>query len=180
MIRKLQKTKIMKKLFLITVTILFVTSIVAQEKFVVREITDTQKHSRMVGQANGIILNLISYAISQGNSVEEVAKFTGDQFKTGWNKENGWEGFAKGCLNNWAIFIPNNKLVILEQSETMIKFQSKTPYMWLKNNGPQYNVSHDEYMTFIKIIHKIIGEYLGADISFKEVEDGLILTIKKK
>ena len=170
----------MKKLFLITVTILFVTSIVAQEKFVVREITDTQKHSRMVGQANGIILNLISYAKSQGNSVEDVAKFTGDQFKTGWNKENGWEGFAKGCLHNWTIFTPDNKLVILEQSETMLKFQSKTPYVWLKNNGPQYNVSYDEYMTFLKINHKIIAEYLGADISFKEVEDGIILTVKKK
>ena len=52
--------------------------------------------------------------------------------------------------------------------------------MWLKNNGPQFNVSYDEYMTFLKISHKIIGEYLGADISFTEAEDGLILTIKKK
>ena len=170
----------MKKLFLITVTILFVTSIVAQEKFAVPEISDAQKHSRMVSQANGFILKLINYAKSQGNSVEDLAKFTGDQFKKSWKKENGWEGFAKGCLNNWTIIIPNNKLVILEQSETMIKFQSKTPFVWLKNNGPQYNVSHDEYMTFLKINHKIIGEYLGADISFKEAEDGLILTIKKK
>ena len=170
----------MKKLFLITVTILFVTSIVAQEKFVVPEIPDAEKHSRMVGQANGIILNLIGYAKSQGKSVEDVAKFTGDQFKKGWNKENGWEGFAKGCLHNWTIFTPNNKLVILDQSETMLKFQSKTPYVWLKNNGPQYNVPYDEYMTFLKINHKIIAEYLGADISFKEVEDGIILTVKKK
>jgi len=170
----------MKKLILITVTILFVTSIAAQEKFVVPEISDAQKHSQMVNQANGFILNLISYAKSQGNSVEDVAKFTGDQFKTGWNKENGWEEFAKRCLNNWTIFVPDNKLVILEQSETMIRFQSKTPYVWLKNNGPHYNVSHDEYMTFIKITHKIIGEYLGADISFTDVEDGIILTIKKK
>jgi len=170
----------MKKLFLITVTILFVTCIVAQEKFVVPEISDAQKHSRMVSQANAFILNLINYAKSQGNSVEDVAKFTGDQFKKGWNKENGWEGFAKGCLYNWTIFIPNDKLIILEQSETMIKFQSKTPYMWLKNNGPQFNVTYDEYMTFVKISHKIIGEYLGADISFSEVEDGIILTIKKK
>jgi hypothetical protein len=170
----------MKKLFLFTITVLFVTAIVAQEKFVVPEISDAQKHSRMIGQTNAIILNFINYAKSQGNSVEDLAKFTGDQFKTSWNKENGWEGFAKGCLNNWTIFTPDNKLVILEQSETMIKFQSKTPYMWLKNNGPQYNVSYDEYMTFLKISHTIIGEYLGADISFKEVEDGLILTIKKK
>ena len=170
----------MKKLFLITVTFLFVTSIVAQEKFAVPEISDAQKHSRMVYQTNAIIINFINYAKSQGNSVEDVAKFTGDQFKKSWNKENGWEGFAKGCLNNWTIFIPDNELVILEQSETMIKFQSKTPYLWLKNNGPQYNVSHDEYMTFLKINHKIIGEYLEADISFEEIEDGLILTIKKK
>ena len=170
----------MKKLILITVTILFVTSIVAQEKFAVPEISDAQKHSRMVGQANGIILNLISYAKSQGNSVEDVAKFTGNQFKTGWNKENGWEGFAKGCLYNWTIFIPDSKVVILEQSETMLKFQSKTPYAWFKNNQPQFNVSYDDYMTFIRISHTIIGEYLGADISFTDAENGLIVTIKKK
>lgn len=170
----------MKKLIAITVIILFVTSIVAQEKFEVPEISDAQKHSRMIGQTNAFILNFINYAKSKGDSVEDLAKFTGDQFKNGWNKENGWEGFAKGCLYNWTIITPNNKLVILEQSDTMIKFQSKAPYMWLKNNGPQYNVSYDEYMTFLKINHKIIGEYLGADISFTEVEDGIILTIKKK
>jgi hypothetical protein len=170
----------MKKLILITVTILFVTSIIAQDKFVVPEISDAQKHSRMVGQTNAFILNFINYAKSQGDSVEDLAKFTGDQFKTSWNKENGWEEFAKGCLNNWTIMTPDNKLVILKQSETMLKFQSKTPFVWLKNNGPQYNVSHDEYMTFLKINHKIIGEYLGADISFTDASDGLILTIKKK
>jgi hypothetical protein len=115
----------------------------------------------MIGQTNAFILNFINYAKAQGNSVEDLAKFTGDQYKTSWNKENGWEGFAKGCLNNWTIMTPDNKLVILEQSETMLKFQSKTPYVWLKNNGPQYNVSHDEYMPFLNINHKIIGEYLN-------------------
>jgi hypothetical protein len=169
----------MKKLILISVTILFVTTIVAQEKFVVPEISDAQKHSRMIGQTNGVVLNFINYAKLQGTSVEDLAKFTGDQYKKSWNKENGWEGFARGCLNNWTIMTPDNKLIILEQSESMIKFQSKIPYVWLKNNGPLYNVSHDEFMTFLKINHKVIGEYLGADISFNEVEDGLILTIKK-
>ena len=35
--------------------------------------------------------------------------------KAGIRKMDG-RGFAKGCLNNWTIFTPDNKLVILEQS----------------------------------------------------------------
>ena len=62
----------------------------------------------------------------------------------------------------------------------MVKFKSKIPFVWLKNNGPRNNVSHQEYMTYLKINQKIIGNHMGANISFNEVEDGIILTINKK
>ena len=119
-----------------------------------------------------------------GQTVEEFATFTGNQFKMGWKKENGWEGFAKGCLNNWSILVTNNPIEILEQSETMLKFKSKAPYIWLKINGPRYNVTYDEYLLFFKINHQIIADHLSASVTFEEVEggvtDGIIFTIKKK
>lgn len=170
----------MKKLFLIFALFLFVTSLAAQEKFVVPEISDAKKYARMLGEVNGLVLNSISYAKSQGNSVEDLAKFTGENYKKSWNKERGWEGFARGIINSWVLIVPNNKIVILEQSVTMVKFKSKTPFARLKNNGPRNNVSHLEYMTFLKTNQKIIGNHMGATISFKDVEDGIILTIKKK
>ena len=152
----------------------------AQEKFTVPELTVEQKQWRVTSQMNAIVLNNINYAKKMGQSVEEAAQFTGDQFKLSWNIENGWEGFARGCLNNWSIFRPDNVIEILEQSETMVKFKSKIPNAWLKNNGPLYNVSHEEYMLFIKIIHNVIADYLGAAISFKDVEGGIVITIKQK
>ena len=169
----------MKKFIFLPFIFFFVVSI-AQEKFVVPERTDMQKQWRLTSQVNVIILNSINYAKSMEQTVEEYATFTGNQFKTSWKLENGWEGFAEGCLHNWAILRPDNQIEILEQSETMLKFKSKIPYSRLKEDGPYYNVSHDEYMTFLKISHKTIGNYLGASISFEDVDKGIIVTIKKK
>lgn len=174
-----QKNTIMKKIIFLPFLFFFIASI-AQEKFVVPEQTDIQKQWRLTSQMNVLVINSINYAKSVGQTVEELATFTGNQFKTSWNKENGWEGFAKGCLRNWLMFRPDNQIEILEQSETMLKFKSKIPYARLKTDGPFYNVSHDEYMTFLKISHKTIGNYLGASISFENVDKGIIVTIKKK
>ena len=164
----------MKKIVLIPLIVLFALTISAQEKFSLPELNDNQKQWRLVSQLNGMMLNQINYAKSIGKSVEDVATFAGNQFKLSWNKENGWEGYVKGCLGNWTIIRPDNKLDILEQSDTMIRFKSKIPYARLKNNGPRYNVSHEEYMSFLKIAHKIIGEYLGASTTFEDVDDGII------
>jgi hypothetical protein len=48
-------------------------------------------------QADYLVINSISYAKSLGKSVEDIAAFSGNQFKTGWNLD----GFTNGVLIYW-------------------------------------------------------------------------------
>lgn len=148
----------------LTLCFLFGT-VITQETFKVPELTEAVKHSRMVYQTNGMILNTINYAKSMGKTVEEVAAFTGDQFKTGWNKGKGFVGFVKGTLSNWICFIPNGPIEILEQSGNMIKYKTGNIFPDLKKNKPQFNVSYSEYLTFYRIVYEKVAEYLGEDYS---------------
>jgi len=138
------------------------------------------RYLNMVGQINSFLLNSINYAKSMGKTVEDIANFTGDQFKTSWNKANGYNGFVNGVKYNWVCFVPNGELKVLEQDDNHIKFSMKNIFPYLKNNSPLYNVTYDEYLTFIKITHSKIAEYLEAEYTQKVVNDELIVTIKKK
>lgn len=138
------------------------------------------RYFMMVGQTNSFILNSINYAKSMGKTVEDIANFTGDQFKTGWNKADGYNGFVNGVKYSWVSFIPNGELKILEQDDNHFKFSAKDIFPYLKNNSPQLNVTYDEYLTFIKIVDEKIAEYMGAEYTQKEDNDEIIVTIKKK
>ena len=46
-------------------------------------------------QADIFLVNLINYAKSIGKSVGDIASFTGDQIKTGWNEADGYICFEK-------------------------------------------------------------------------------------
>jgi len=138
------------------------------------------RYLNMVGQINIFIINSINYAKSIGKTVEEIANFTGDQFKTSWNKANGYNGFINGVKYNWISFAPDGKFKILEQDDNHFKFSVNDVFPYLKNNSPLYNVTYDEYLTFLKIVHEKIAEYMGAEYTQK-VENGEIeVTIKKK
>lgn len=138
------------------------------------------RYLNMVGQINSFIINSISYAKSIGKTVEDIANFTGDQFKTGWNKAYGYNGFVNGVKYNWVCFVPNGELKILEQDDNHIKFNVKDIFPYLKNNSPLYNVTYDEYLTFINIAHGKIAEYMGAEYTQKVANEEITVTIKKK
>lgn len=138
------------------------------------------RYLNMVGQTNSFIINSINYAKSIGKTVEDIAIFSGDQFKTSWNKAYGYGGFVNGVKYNWVCFLPNSELKILEQDDNHIKFSIKDVFPYLKNNGPLYNVTYDEYMTFIKIAHEKIAEYMGAEYAQTVANEEVTVTIKKK
>jgi hypothetical protein len=170
----------MKKLLFITFLCFVLISLKAQEAFQVPTLTDANKHSMMVFQTNGFVLNTINYAKSMGKTVEDVANFTGDQFKTSWNKENGFTGFVNGTLYNWLCFVTNNNIEILDQSNRMISFKTNTLFPDLKKNSTQFNVTYEDYLTFMRIVHEKVADYLGAVYSQTSTEDGMVITIKKK
>ena len=170
----------MKKVFSVLLLCFVVISAKAQESFQVPALTDADKHARAVFQTDGFILNTINYAKSLGKTVEDVASFTGEQFKFTWNKEEGFSALVNGTLYNWSCFTPNSKIEILQQSGTMVKFKANTISPNLKKDGQQFGVTYDDYLTFTRIVHEKIAEYFGADYSQTTTDDGMIITIKKK
>jgi hypothetical protein len=169
----------MKKIFSVPFLLLWITSLIAQESFVIPVFSDANKHARMVFQANGFILNSINYAKSMGKTLEDLAVFTGDQFMYTWNKEEGYAGFVKGTLSNWVCFIPDAEIEILEQSDNMIKFRTREIYPDLKAAGSFFNVSYEEYLSFTRIIHERIAGYLGAQYTQEVTPEGLVVTIQR-
>lgn len=170
----------MKKSLLFPAILLWIAPAIAQESFIIPDLSDANKHARMVYQANGFILNTINYAKSVGKTLEDVAGFTGEQFKFSWNKEDGYAGFVKWTLANWVSFVPDGEMEILEQSDNMIKFRAKEIYPELKTDGPFFNVSYEEYLTFLRIVHEKTADYLGSEFAQEVTSEGVTVTIKKK
>lgn len=169
----------MKKLLFIPFLLFAAVSVTAQETFKVPEISDAAKCAHMVGQANALIVNSINYAKSQGKTVEDIALFTGEQFKTSWNKEAGYNGFVNGMLFISTCFFPKAEIGILDQTEKSITYKVVCDLEFLRM-FPLLNISFDEYLVFWKGVITIVGEYLGAEY-MQEFKDSIIyVTIKKK
>lgn len=130
-------------------------------------------------QADVSIVNSISYAKSLGKKVDDIASFTGDQLKISWNKTNGYGGFVNGMLNNWRLIVPTGELKILERDDNHIVFSVSKILPNLKN-GPLYNVTYDDYLTFYKGVSEKIAEYMGAVYNHETTPDGLLIKITKK
>lgn len=130
-------------------------------------------------QADNFLTNSINYAKSLGKSVEDIASFTGDQFKTSWNQANGYNGFVNSMLNNWRSMAPLDELKIQEQDDNHIIFNVNRILQGLKTN-PQYNVTNDDYLLFLKIVCEKIADYMGATYDQETTSDGVLVTITKK
>ena len=169
----------MKKLLFIPALFWAITLVTGQELFKVPVIPDAEKWEHMAFQANGLMVNTINYAKSLGKSVNEVAGFTGEQFKTSWDKEAGFNGFVNGLLYISTAFWPKSTLEILDQSETFIQYRINIVPEFLQS-FPIYNVTFDEYFVFWKGVLVVIGEYLGSVYSQELKDNVLYMTIKKK
>ena len=130
-------------------------------------------------QADHNLLNSINYAKSLGKSVEDIANFTGDQFKTSWNQANGYNGFVNGMLSNWRYLVPLGELKIQEQNDNHIIFSANKMLTSLKAN-PQFNVTYDDYLLFMKVVCEKIGDYMGASYKQETTSEGVLVTITKK
>jgi len=170
----------MKKVVLLLVLGLMAGGAFAQPKFSVPEIPDSTRYQRMVGQTNIMLLAGINHAKELGKTVEETSIYLGDLFKTTWNQENGFEGFANGSLYNFCCFNPYGEIEILEQSENHLVFEATNFCGWLKKQGPVFNVTYDEYLTCLRIVHEIIAEYMNSTASIEQNEKGIVVTIREK
>ena len=126
------------------------------------------------------LINAINYAKSTGNSVEDFAAFTGDQFKTSWPGEISLTGFVDGVRNNWSTIVKAENIKILEQDEHHAKLQFTNFLTNLKNSGPLYNVTYNDYLTFLQGVFLKIADHLGYEYTQESISDGVQVTITKK
>ena len=169
----------MKKFFFIPALFL-VTSLCAQEAFVVPNLECAHKHQFMTTQTNIMILGQINYAKACGKTVEDVASYTGELFAKTWNIEMGFSGFIKAILHHSVCLTPSGTSEILEQSTEMIKIKLTNIFPALKKSGTVLDVTYDEYFRFIRILMSKISEKMGGEFTLQDTPEGMIWTIKKK
>jgi len=130
-------------------------------------------------QADGFLINSINYAKSLGKSVEDIAAFTGDQYKTVWDQSVGYDGFVSGMLSNWSSMVRQEEFKVVERDDNHIVFSVNNIYTGLKAS-PQFNVTYDDYLLFMKITGERIGEHMGAAYQQETTQDRIRVTISRK
>jgi tetratricopeptide (TPR) repeat protein len=171
-----KKSKIMKAPILLFTAILMAWATSAQTTFSVPERTPEQQYPRLVTLLNYNINVAISYAKSQGQTVEEFGKYCGEFYKKSWAKEGGFQTFVKGNLMNLTDL--SEKVEIVNQNDKKVTLKAIGFYTNLRDNEHIYNVTYDEFIQFLKASHDPIAKHMGSTISFKILDDGLEVVLE--
>jgi len=170
----------MKRFFTASISFLFAIASIAQSKFAVPELTDTQKYRIAAIQWNGSYLIQISYAKSLGKPPEDVAKFTADQLKPTLNKQAGYDGFVQGIIYTMVSMVPYGSVEITEETPDALTIKVTGLYTDLREGGSIFDVTYEEYIKFWEIVNSGLADYMGAKYSQKDSDEGLIVTITRK
>lgn len=173
-----QQSTIMKKLTVSIVAIFFSLAISAQTVFSIPELNDSQNLTMATALCYNNIIMGINFAKSQGKTVEEYAKYCGDQIEVAYDKEMGFEKFVNDHIYSFVAIAGN--VVILSQSENRIVFRISQVYTALETQGPFWNVSYAEMMKWLEVVYIQISDYLGLSYGMKITDEGVEITIGKK
>ena len=168
----------MKKI-LISFIFIAAYAICPAQEYSIPELTSAQKHSRMLYINHNFIISTIATAKNAGVSIEDNASFVSDYVKTTWDKEAGFEGFVKGTIYNWENFRRESDppMEIEQQTDNQITVKYKNNFMELFEKGDIFNVSYDEFMDWMIIMHRRIGEYLGGNFEMRKTKDGWLYLV---
>ena len=170
----------MKRFILILYFSLFMVTLNGQREFSVPQLTDLQKYQNAAIQWNGSWLMQISYAKSLGRSVGDVAGFVGEQIKVTFDNAAGFNGFVQGMLYTMVSLVPYGSVEIIHQTDNEIVYKVTGLYADLREGGSVFNVTWEDYLTFLQTIYTKAADYVGANYSQEDKDEGLIVTIRKK
>jgi hypothetical protein len=131
-------------------------------------------------QTDRYLIYLINYARSLGKDVEDIAGFMTSQVKPGQDPENDYKNFVNGMLSNWRAMVPKGDLKILERDDNHIVFSADNMLTGIKRNGPQLNVTYDDYLAFYRLVFEKVAGYMSAAYKQETTADGVVVTISKK
>lgn len=167
----------MKKLTFIIMAVLLSIASSAQTLFSVPEVTDLQKIEIAKGLCYNNIIVAISYAKSQGKTLEDYGRYCAELIIP-FYKEMGFDAFVKDQLYSWSAMTGNT--AILSQSENKILFRISQINPALENQGQIWNVSFTEMMKWLEMIYAIPCETIGISYSMNITDQGVEITIAKK
>lgn len=170
----------MKKLLFTGLALLIAVGITAQEPFKVHKPFIEQKLGNMIGQWDMMAIVSISFAKKEGKAAMEYGLFVGEQFKTTWNKEKGFEGFVNGLLWNMSCFSVEPEMEIISQSADRVEFKCLKMAQYLEKNQPVYNVSYQEYLDFVTGIISVIADHMDSIHELHVDEEWMYITCEKK
>lgn len=151
--------------------------------FQVPERTATQKHRSAINASVSQVCLGIAYAKGHGSSVDDYAKFCGDQIAPQWNKEAGFAGFVRGMLFNVDLYRREGDptIQILAQSDAMIQFKGPAG-TWLEpfKNGPYYGVTMAEFQRFSALLTERIAAELGCTCHMEWQGDFVTYTLAQR
>ncbi len=75
--------------------------------------------------------------------------------------------------------VPQGELFVQERDDNHIIFSANKMLTGLKAN-PQFNITYDDYLLFIKVVCERIADYMGAIYIQETTSDGVLVTITKK
>jgi hypothetical protein len=155
----------------------------AANEIQVPEMSIYDKHERSVSMTYYNILTGISVAKKHGISVREYATGCANNFKYDWDNEAGFEGLVNGVLLNFENFRYryDYPIEIIENTENRVLIKWRNNYKQEFVNGPVYGVTYSEYNLWFETLFNVIAEYLGATLTYEEIEgDWILITIEKK
>ena len=170
----------MKKILFTGLALLIAIGITAQEPFKVHKPFIEQKLGNMIGQWDYMAIVGISYAKAEGKTAREFGHFVGEQFKTSWKKEKGFNGFVNGLLWNLSCFSMEPEMQIISQSADKVELKCRKMAAYLEKNQPVFNVTYQEYMDFMDALMAPIAEYLGCTHELRTDEQWLYITCGRK
>ena len=160
----------MKYLTLLTICLLIVNFLSAQQQFAVPEVTPEQKQEILYNHVVGYAITGIGFAKSKGATPKEFGEFIGTQFKSYWDPTAGFPVFVNGMLFILTGMHQDNEMQIIEQSDKIIRFKLKNVDLSFKN-GPVFGVTYDEFMECSEGIISTLAQHMNISFSHKVTDE---------
>ena len=171
-----------KKLIIAICIILFAGFVYGQEKFSVPEFTPEQKHNTILFQFWTMYSAGINFAKSQGISPYEYGKYLGNLFTHYWHAEAGFEGYMRGCLNNWesSRTVDERPLTIKENADGSVSvvYPKHAWKKYMPDDSPI--ASFEEITSGLRGIGETVANHMGCSFVMEIDKESVIWTIQKK
>jgi len=158
------------------------SSIFAQEKYIVPELSSNQKHVRVLSETYAQMAAGITFAKEQGVEPYDYGIFVGSIFAAYWSPEIGFEDFVNSLIRTWESLRTKQGagLNITEASENtvLMEFPKNEIAKFLGKENPIATI--EEFVEYFKGMLKPITAKLKTSATIDLTDTSISFTFEKK